>query len=79
MPFVDQYGDPVEEKVTGYDFLPERGKLELTAIRLRELTGQTMQELLQLSPAEWTRLLALHKANQWEAPKEYGQQWKKYL
>jgi len=80
LPAVDKYGDPLEQEgSTGYDFLPEEGKLWLTAARLRELTGETVLELLDLPAVDWVKRMAIHKAMHWQAPTHAGRKWEKYL
>lgn len=80
MEYVDKYGDPIEtEGSTGYDFLPEQGRHWLTAARLRELTGESVPELLQLPAHEWLKRLALHKAAHWQSPTHANRKWEKYL
>lgn len=65
---LDDYGDPLEERVTGSTLIPDEAQDWLTCYPLCMTWQLTPYQFDELDAHEWLRRVALYKASTWNEP-----------
>lgn len=65
---VDDYGEPVAERITGFAMIPEADHDWLASYEAAGVWLMTPEQFTDLDAHEWLRRVALHKASSWSQP-----------
>lgn len=65
---MDDNGEPLPERVTGFDLIPYYEHEYLLALRIRATFGGDVEEIVGLRASEFLRRCAMVKAASWSQP-----------
>jgi len=65
---VDEDGEPIPDRVTGFDLTPTDVHDELLAMRIRAVYGGEITDIVNLRASEFLKCVAMVKAYSWSQP-----------